>query len=259
MDQDQDDLHAALIRSPLSDHHLAFVEKTTAIFDAMFASLNAWPEGAPPKTDDHDVNSILSRCRVAENGCWEWTGASNASGYGRVRIGRRLYLPHRIVAAGAGIISEAADTTDRRVCVLHECDNPRCCNPAHLRAGTMSQNMKDCVKRGRHKRISHSKPRRRRKPQGRLTKPPPRHVEGLRALSKSVYRGTGTAPTFTGRGPSISYRMMCAFVERGWAEVADIGLSTFLKLPVQEARITKAGQDAIRRSKPTRHGDIRQR
>ena len=33
--------------------------------------------------------------------------------------------------------------------VLHECDNPNCVNPNHLKAGTQKQNMMDAVARGR--------------------------------------------------------------------------------------------------------------
>jgi hypothetical protein len=39
--------------------------------------------------------------------------------------------------------------------VMHGCDNPICCNPRHLGAGTRSENMQDCVKRGRAKIPKH--------------------------------------------------------------------------------------------------------
>jgi hypothetical protein len=34
---------------------------------------------------------------------------------------------------------------------LHSCDRPQCCNPAHLRWGTVTENMQDKIQRGRFK------------------------------------------------------------------------------------------------------------
>lgn len=34
--------------------------------------------------------------------------------------------------------------------IRHTCDNRICINPAHLLIGTVADNMKDCIERGRH-------------------------------------------------------------------------------------------------------------
>jgi hypothetical protein len=97
------------------------------------------------------ANRILWRCRLTDDGCWAWTGARNDKGYGRVRIERRIRLPHRVVAYACGIVDglEVASDDDH---VLHQCDNGLCCNPKHMKAGTLSENMQECVARGRHRR-----------------------------------------------------------------------------------------------------------
>lgn len=33
--------------------------------------------------------------------------------------------------------------------ILHSCDNPPCCNPAHLTAGTTKENVQDAISKGR--------------------------------------------------------------------------------------------------------------
>ena len=74
--------------------------------------------------------------------CWYWIGASNGHGYGVFRAGRRLLLAHRAAYALAN------GSPGRRV-VRHTCDNPGCVNPAHLRAGTQADNVRDMIAKGR--------------------------------------------------------------------------------------------------------------
>lgn len=80
--------------------------------------------------------------------CWEWTGARNKkSGYGQLKYRGVGLLAHRTAYELAkGPIPDG-------LWVRHDCDNPPCCNPDHLRLGTHGDNMKDMVKRGRHSSI----------------------------------------------------------------------------------------------------------
>lgn len=74
--------------------------------------------------------------------CWHWEGGRNSDGYGVVRLGRRLVLAHRLAYA-------LAYGSPGRSIVRHTCDNPVCCNPAHLIAGTQAENVADMIERGR--------------------------------------------------------------------------------------------------------------
>lgn len=80
------------------------------------------------------------------SGCWLWRGATH-NGYGRLtrRVdGRSLSLKaHRF--AYAVFTAPIPDGMS----VLHRCDNPRCCNPAHLFLGTQRENVHDMETKGR--------------------------------------------------------------------------------------------------------------
>lgn len=77
--------------------------------------------------------------------CWPWKRACT-HGYGRFSVGGRrgrLAIASRVAyEIKNGPLPIGAE-------VLHSCDNPPCCNPAHLNAGTQSQNMAEMVQRGR--------------------------------------------------------------------------------------------------------------
>lgn len=83
------------------------------------------------------------------DGCWPWTGARLPHGYGRMGVGsrreqtRRTELTHRIAYA----VHTGEDVSG--LVVRHRCDNPPCCNPAHLQLGTMADNTQDMISRGR--------------------------------------------------------------------------------------------------------------
>lgn len=75
--------------------------------------------------------------------CWPWMGERNRDGYGVVRAHRRNLRAHRV----ARLLSTGSLVPELDIC--HHCDNPPCCNPAHLRAGTQADNSRDMVERGR--------------------------------------------------------------------------------------------------------------
>nr|AKH48056.1 putative bacteriophage t7-related protein [uncultured marine virus] len=77
-----------------------------------------------------------------ETPCWMWTAARHSKGYGIFGIAKKTTRAHRLAFAWAG-----GDARD--LLVLHDCDNPSCVNPSHLRAGTAADNSRDSSARNR--------------------------------------------------------------------------------------------------------------
>lgn len=86
--------------------------------------------------------------RAGADECWEWKKSKIGAGYGLTSIfleGTR-YTANRLAWAIANDQPVPAD-----MYVLHHCDNPSCCNPAHLYIGSQAANMRDMYQRGRRK------------------------------------------------------------------------------------------------------------
>ena len=76
--------------------------------------------------------------------CWEWQGY-RLNGYGQWHWDSKRMYAHRFSAQ-----QYIGSIEGKTVC--HKCDNPCCVNPKHLYIGTMADNMRDMVNKGRDRR-----------------------------------------------------------------------------------------------------------
>lgn len=77
------------------------------------------------------------------NECWEWNAYHTHDGYGVITVNGATQLAHRV----AWMLSYGPIPED--LCSCHKCDNPPCCNPAHLFLSTQKGNVHDMLRKGR--------------------------------------------------------------------------------------------------------------
>lgn len=108
------------------------------------------PNLSPADYDAATMAKIKSRCRVLENGCWEYLGTKNQQGYGFMNYRGKPWALHRLTLT----IAKGPIPPKHKAC--HSCDFPPCCNPDHLNAETDAENTRQSVERGRHAKIQNT-------------------------------------------------------------------------------------------------------
>lgn len=102
-------------------------------------------KGCPHISDADYLAKLKSKCKVTERGCWEWQGFKQpTTGYADMAYRGKTIRIHRL----AYMLVKGPIPDD--LCVLHSCDVRHCCNPDHLRLGTISENKQDELQRGRN-------------------------------------------------------------------------------------------------------------
>src|SRR5213593_4533327 len=89
--------------------------------------LAAWRGNGPvPLPKRTSVDLFWAKVNKAEGSCWRWTGSQRRGGYGRVRIGGRDFVAHRVAyELTIGPIPDGLQLD-------HLCRNRLCVRPAHL-------------------------------------------------------------------------------------------------------------------------------
>jgi hypothetical protein len=89
--------------------------------------------------------------KLGENDCWNWLEYKGPDGYGVCKLNGITKRSHRVA------YELCIGTIPEGFYICHICDNPACCNPKHLFAGTQYENMKDMAKKGRADRTKKAK------------------------------------------------------------------------------------------------------
>ena len=99
----------------------------------------------PAKRASLERRMAAKVARGAPDECWDWTATATCfGGYGAINAGRGPKLrAHRVAWVLAG------GTLPHGAVICHRCDNPKCCNPAHMFLGTQAENAADMRAKGR--------------------------------------------------------------------------------------------------------------
>lgn len=94
--------------------------------------------------DEKYIARFWSRVEVGpDDVCWPYRRGKRTGGYGQFHVGYSSFSAHRF----AYVLTHGSIPVD--AVVRHKCDNPPCCNPAHLEIGSPADNNADRHARGR--------------------------------------------------------------------------------------------------------------
>ena len=107
--------------------------------------------------------------------CWPYLRFCDKDGYGDFWFRGQNHKAHRVA-----YLLTYGEWPEPNGC--HSCDNPKCCNPAHIFPGTVAVNMADRDAKGRHW-VQHGE----RHPRARLTEDDVREIRRSHAAGEASY------------------------------------------------------------------------
>lgn len=90
--------------------------------------------------------------RIYGSGCREWIGQKDHKGYGQMKVAGKQVKTHRVS------FELAKGPIPSGYVIMHSCDNRACLEPTHLSAGTVGDNARDMVAKGRHSSVRGTAP-----------------------------------------------------------------------------------------------------
>jgi len=101
------------------------------------------------------IRRFLNMTEKSEDSdCTLWWGGCDKDGYGTIKHEGRTLRAHRVA------FEIAKGPVPPGLVVMHSCDNPQCVNTKHLSAGTIRDNNRDMMRKGRNRAVKGSKKQR---------------------------------------------------------------------------------------------------
>jgi hypothetical protein len=82
------------------------------------------------------LKDLSEKFVIKADGCWEWQGNTNSSGYGRLGINNKVYQAHRVMYTQINGQIPTGQVID------HLCRKRDCINPSHLEPVSIGENVK---------------------------------------------------------------------------------------------------------------------
>lgn len=83
------------------------------------------------------IQRFFKHVQVSENGCWDWLGSKDDSGYGQFNLNGKIDRAHRSIHT---LLKGQIPTSLQ---IDHLCRNHSCVNPDHLEVVTAQENIRE--------------------------------------------------------------------------------------------------------------------